>query len=231
MTTHHSLQYSTAQGDWPWATSVSTVVSTSLFGRLDCGTGLREWTEGLDWGTGLWDWTEGLDWGTGFTESCTHHIETAHTLLHYSILSSHVLNSGQIAITRYQYHQDQMKFQQPFLPVSRLYKYVYVHWRKPDKHWPLSNGSTVNIQSHTLIQQLRNSLSPWEWLFTNNWTGDENLHLSQTWLCNHVYEVWEFASNNQCLRSQHRVTNYRTRSCANLNRNDSCAATKNSDTQ
>jgi len=30
------------------------------------------------------------------------------------------------------------------------------------------------------------------------------------------------------LRSQHRVTNYKARSCANLHRRDSCVATRNS---
>ena len=58
----------------------------SLFGGLDSG---------LDCGTGLRDWTHRKLRSSNF--------EAAHTLLHYSILTSHELNSGQTAITRYQY--------------------------------------------------------------------------------------------------------------------------------
>ena len=60
------------------------------------------------------DWTVGLD-----SERKLHSsdFEAAHTLLHYSILTSHQLNSRQTT-TRYQYLQDQTKFQQPFLPIQ-----------------------------------------------------------------------------------------------------------------
>ena len=111
----------------------------SLFGGLDSG---------LDCGTGLRDWTH--------RKLCASNFEAAHTLLHYSILTSHELNSGQTAITRYQYRQDQTKFQQPFLQMCMLYKCVPAC--KPNNHWPLSNGNTVNLQSRTLILSSKQSL-------------------------------------------------------------------------
>ena len=80
---------------------------------LDCWTGLWDWTVGLDCWTGLWDWTVGLDCGPGLLDWTVGldsqkvvliQFEAAHTLLHYSILTSLELNSGQMAITRYQNH-------------------------------------------------------------------------------------------------------------------------------
>ena len=116
----------------------------SLFGGLDSG---------LDCGTGLRDWTHRKLRSSNF--------EAAHTLLHYSILTSHELNSGQTAITRYQYRQDQTKFQQLFLPICvPLYKCVSTC--KPNKHWPLSNVNTVNLHSRTLILSSKQSLPSWK---------------------------------------------------------------------
>jgi len=52
------------------------------------------------------DWTVGLDRGTGLTESGTHPISKQHTHYYATVLlfTSHELNSGQMAITWYQYH-------------------------------------------------------------------------------------------------------------------------------
>ena len=95
-----------------WCTGPS---SSHLRGRLYSVDWTRDWTVGLDCGTGLWDWTEGLD---SQKVALIRFRSSTHTLLHYSILTSRELNSGQTAITR------QTKFQQPFLPMGVLYKYV-----------------------------------------------------------------------------------------------------------
>jgi len=55
----------------------------SLYSGMDCETGLGDWTH---------------------KKLCSSNFEAAHTLLHCSILTSHELNSGQTAITSYQYH-------------------------------------------------------------------------------------------------------------------------------
>ena len=88
--------------DWTVGLDCGTGLSDWTVG-LDCWTGLSDWTVGLDCRTGLLDWTVGLDCRTGLTESCAHSIQSStHTLLHYSILTSRELNSGQMAITHYQ---------------------------------------------------------------------------------------------------------------------------------
>ena len=82
------LERAKKQGEMPLR-SLSPITfenRLSLFGGLDSG---------LDCGTGLRDWTHRKLRSSNF--------EAAHTLLHYSILTSHELNSGQTAITRYQY--------------------------------------------------------------------------------------------------------------------------------
>ena len=97
-----------------WAWTVGLDCWTGLWDwtvGLDCWTGLLDWTVGLDCRTGLSDWTVGLDcgpwlldWTVGLDSQKVVLIqfEAAHTLLHYSILTSLELNSGQMAITHYQ---------------------------------------------------------------------------------------------------------------------------------
>ena len=90
----HNPNYLTATSGWlrevvadEWIPGKQSAhLWPSLFGGLDSG---------LDCGTGLRDWTH--------RKLRSFNFDTAHTLLHYSILTSHELNSGQTAITRCQY--------------------------------------------------------------------------------------------------------------------------------
>ena len=97
------------------------------------------------------DWTVGLDWGTGLTESCAHPISKPHT--HYYT-------------TVYLHHMNWIQGRRPSLDIninrtrrsfsSHFCRYQCVLYKcvpacKPNKHWPLSNGNTVNLHSRTLI--------------------------------------------------------------------------------
>ena len=106
----------------------------------------------VDW---TQDWTEGLDRGNGLTESCAHPILKQHT--HYYT-------------TVYLHHMNWIQGRRPSLisisiqpdKVSasvRAIQYVYLHWHKPNKQWPPSNSSTVNMHSRTLILSNKQSLS------------------------------------------------------------------------
>jgi len=105
------------------------------------------------WWTGLWDWTEGLDShkvALTISKQHTHNYTTVY--LHHMNWIQGRRPSLDINITGTRW-----SFSSHFLPVCMLYKYVYLYWRKPDKHWPLSNASIVNMHSCTLILSSKHS--------------------------------------------------------------------------
>ena len=107
------------------------------------------------------DWTVGLDWGTGLTESCAHHFEAAHTLLRYSKLN---ITWTEFRADGHQSISISLGLDEVsaaiFARVHAIQVSVYLQWRKPNMHWPLSNSSTVNMHSCTpsLILSSKHSL-------------------------------------------------------------------------
>jgi len=100
-------------------------------------------------------------WWSGLTESCAHHFEAAHTLLRYSKLNitwTEFRADGHQSIS-ISLGSDEVSAA-IFARVHAIQVSVYLQWRKPNMHWPLSNSSTVNMHSCTpsLILSSKHSL-------------------------------------------------------------------------
>jgi len=94
------------------------------------------------------DWTMGLDCGTGLT-SCAHLISKQHT--HYcTTVYLHNMNSISISL-------GPDKVSAAISAGVHAIQICVPALMQPNKHWPLSNGSTVNMHSCTLISSSKQS--------------------------------------------------------------------------
>ena len=128
----HSTEYRLNWCTQPYSVAVS-IWWTGLALGLVYGTGLWDWTVGLDCGTGLWDWAHKLC--PSDSKQHTHYCTTVY--LHNMNSKSISLGPNEVSAT--------------ISAGVHAIQICYLHWCKPNKHWPLSNGSTVNMRSCTLI--------------------------------------------------------------------------------
>ena len=124
----------------------------------------------VDW---TQDWTVGLDCGTGLTESCAHPISKQHTHYYTAVCLHHMnwiqgrrpsldINTDRTSLGTRSGSETTIGPDEVSAAISsnvRAIQYVYLQGKYWNKHWPLSNGSTANMHSHTLILS-SNSHSP-----------------------------------------------------------------------
>jgi len=99
-----------------------------------------DWTR--DW---IWDWTKGLD-----SESCAHPISKQHTHYYTTVYLHHMKwIQGRRPLLDINIDRTRGSFSSHFCRCACCTN-VYLH-ASQYKHWPLSNGSTINLHSRTLI--------------------------------------------------------------------------------